>query len=240
MGPAEQSTVGWQRRHSEPEGLARRKELRLVPAVTSGRTNRIERTGTARSLRSLRCSGRSSGGVRRQSVGPMIGVTIASEQPFATVFRELLPELAVLHWLLDLQSGPFRITDRPDAEALHLLLDALAVDLPPISSTSASLWRPGTLACLSPLLLHDEQGYHFGLSSVRDEAVRAALQILQTPRDHRLLSALPKHVHFFAFFGHRSWEVFAPNPALASMLARVPNARPLLPADSAFFGKNPV
>ena len=168
----------------------------------------------------------------------MVGIAIASDQPFATIFRELLPELAVLHWLLDLQAGPFSITDRPDSEALHLLLDALAIDLPAISATSVSLWRPGTLSCLAPLLLHDEQGYHFGLSSVRDEAVKAALHLFRTPRDHRLLEALPENVHFFAFFGFGSWEVFVPNPGLASMLARIPNAQPLLPADSAFFGKS--
>jgi hypothetical protein len=39
VDPAEQPTVGWQQRHSEPEGLARRKGLRLIPAVrlNSGR-----------------------------------------------------------------------------------------------------------------------------------------------------------------------------------------------------------
>ena len=60
----------------------------------------------------------------------MICAAITSSQPFAKVFGPLVPQLDVFHWLFDLQSGPFHITDKPNYEALA---ESLAVNVPILS-----------------------------------------------------------------------------------------------------------
>lgn len=177
----------------------------------------------------------------------MTAIAIDRDAPFATVLGPLMPRLATLHWMLDLQSGPFRITDKPEYEALEMLLDALFIDVPHFAGadgvghgyTSFTLWRPGTLAVLAPLLVHDEQGFHFGISGDTAAAVSAATALARSPRDERLIEALPGNAELFAHFGSDSWEVHATSALLANELLELPGARRLDRDESIFLGGRP-
>src|SRR5689334_5408294 len=147
----------------------------------------------------------------------MICVTISSSRPFATVFGPVLPELDAFHWLLNFQSGPFHIADRPDFHTLEKLTESLWVDVPLLGNGSASLWRPGTVSRLAHLLVHDEQQYHFALSPDREHAI-AACRALANFSPENSIAALEEHTHFLAYYACDFWEVFAPDADLGAKL----------------------
>jgi hypothetical protein len=56
----------------------------------------------------------------------MDGVFFAGESDFASALAPLHEELASLHWAIDVQCGPWAISDKPDFETLDAGLGELA------------------------------------------------------------------------------------------------------------------
>ncbi len=118
---------------------------------------------------------------------------------FRELFEPLLGEFDRLYWLLDVQSGPFSITDKPNFEKLDVELNAHWVEVPQIENTYASLWRPGIWSRFGGMLVEDEWTYLTGIPGPEAAAIESA----------KLFSCVP----------HSSPEYFGAVEAVRGVLA---------------------
>jgi hypothetical protein len=71
----------------------------------------------------------------------MQGIRIDCAEPcaFDSLFEPAMAKLAPRYWLIDSQSGPFSITDKPNFRELDALLDTYSVNVPEFKDSSETL-----------------------------------------------------------------------------------------------------
>jgi hypothetical protein len=143
---------------------------------------------------------------------------------FTRVFASVMDEFQGHYWLIDTQSGPFNITDKPNFEELEAETAQYCVPVRELEDSSTGLWRPGILQ-FANILVIDEWTYLFGILGSEDEARKSAVEI----------SALRKFTpEFFEFIEQRVdlalihvdgwWEAYSTNAPLMEKLRQIEGA----------------
>jgi len=78
---------------------------------------------------------------------------------FPDALRPIFPRLERDYWLVDTQSGPFKITDRPNVPELEAELARYTVDVAQFEMSSCRLLRPQIFPQFVDLLVIDEWTY---------------------------------------------------------------------------------
>jgi hypothetical protein len=106
------------------------------------------------------------------------GLRIDGEQPknFTRVFASVMREFDRHYWLIESESGPFSITDKPNFAELELSLNRYRVSVSELDYTSSSLWRPGALR-FADLLVIDEWTTFVGILGKEEQATKLATEI---------------------------------------------------------------
>jgi hypothetical protein len=121
-----------------------------------------------------------------------------------------LNTLAARYWIIDSQSGPFSITDKPNFRELDGLLDTYFVNAPDFENSSETLWRPGIFPKFAELLVVDEWTYLLGIGGPEEDALKKAVQISRTPRfsDEFFTAISSAHALLLVYPGGW-WKVYA-------------------------------
>jgi len=154
-----------------------------------------------------------------------IRIDCAERRAFGLLFAPVMAELAARYWIIDSQSGPFSITDKPNFRELDGLLDTYFVETPDFENSSETLWRPGTFPKFADLLVVDEWTYLLGIDGPEEDALLKAVQISRTPRfsDEFFTSISNAHAVLLVY-PDGWWEVYADAVDVLQRFANLPDA----------------
>ena len=150
------------------------------------------------------------------------GLVWGEELELRRLLKALENRLHGCYWLLDCQTGPWRL-EPDDAEGCHLW--PKWVEVPKLADTSASLWRPGTLQRYVSYFVVDEYTYIWGICGTETEVMTAAEMLTASSGQvARRLGGGPVSLSISYLDGW--WEVFSPNREWLERLEEcVPGAR---------------
>lgn len=157
----------------------------------------------------------------------MIGLGLATPNSsnFFKVFQDLLFRFSPYHWLIDSQSGPFRITDKTDHEILEAELEKYLVDVPRLVNSSTLLWKPGILPRFAELLVLDESTYLIGLPAEEQQAIQSAIQLAETKRlSPMFFDLIERKSVVFLMHVNTWWEIYSADSSWTNPLREIAGA----------------
>jgi hypothetical protein len=136
-------------------------------------------------------------------------------------------EAAVSHvlrkyWLVSTQSGPFRITDKPNFRQLDDEIDSFTVDVPQFRDTDTSLFRRGIFPKLANILVIDEWTYLLALNGPEEEAVKIAVELVEGEwLSSKFFEVVESKTLGFFLYASGFWEIYLPDHSLHANLGRL-------------------
>ncbi len=144
----------------------------------------------------------------------MKGLRSDSDLSFPQLFAPIADEFDRLFWLINLQSGPFIITDKPDFEELDRALDSYYVEVLRFENTSFGLWRPGVLSRFEGMMVEDEWSCWTGILGPESRAKESAEVLFRTKAYSEFLAEAERHAEVtIIMIGYRWWEVYSRHEA---------------------------
>jgi hypothetical protein len=139
-----------------------------------------------------------------------IRIDCSERRGFESLFAPVMAEFAARYWMIDGQSGPFSITDKPNFGELDGLLDAYLVNIPDFENSSETLWRPGVFPKFADLLVVDEWTYLLGIDGPEEEALQKAVRISRIPRfSVEFFTSISSAHALLLVYQDQWWEVYA-------------------------------
>jgi hypothetical protein len=160
--------------------------------------------------------------------GLCIRVQTGSGFEFPGVLESTIHQLISHFWLIDVQAGPFKITDKPNFSELEAEIERDWVAMPELENTSSSLWRPGIFPRFEELFCLDEWTYLTSLRGSEADAVSAAKDLFAaqylSPRFFELVDSIGAT---FLLYVDGVWEVYSTNHGLLDELRTRKDVSPI-------------
>ncbi len=140
---------------------------------------------------------------------------------FPGVLAPTIHQLTSNFWLIDVHSGPFRTTDKPNFFELEAEIERYRVTVAQLEDTSSALWRPEIFPRFESLFWLDEWTYLIALKGPEMSVIRTAGRFFEA----RILSARffdlveSEAAAFFLYVGG-SWEVYSTDQHLLDELRK--------------------
>ena len=154
-----------------------------------------------------------------------IRIVCANPRAFESLFAPVMSEIASRYWVIDSQSGRFRITEKPNFRQLEDTLDTYFVNVHDFEDFSETLWRPGVFPKFANLLVVDEWTYLLGIDGPEQDAVRKAIHISRFPRfSDAFFTAVSSACALLLIFADGWWHVYSDATDIFQRFAELPNA----------------
>jgi hypothetical protein len=169
----------------------------------------------------------------------MRGLYCQSDKSFLDLLRPMVAHLDSLYWIVDCQGGPVRSDWIDESDEHERIFEGLHVDVPAFESTSARLWRPGSLSQVGRVLFFDEWSYFIGFGSSEADAVeRAARVYLPSLFEPDFYATLEREGELFAVHVDGWWEFYPARDDLFSQVQACAPCREIVPRPASPCGRH--
>jgi hypothetical protein len=140
---------------------------------------------------------------------------------FPGILGSIICRLTAHFWLIDTQSGPFNITDKPNFLELEAEIDQYLVEVPKLESTSSALWRPGIVAHFENLFRLDEWTSLTCLAGPETDAISVATKLDAAPTlSASFFDLVESEAVAFFLYVDGWWEVYSNDSNLVDELRK--------------------
>jgi hypothetical protein len=140
---------------------------------------------------------------------------------FPDALRPIFPHLERHYWLVDTQSGPFKITDRPNFPELEAELARYTVDVAQFEMSSCCLLRPPIFPQFVDLLVIDEWTYLVALPGPEALAIKIASDADSAGwLTQKFFGLIQSQKGTLLFHVDGGWELYTSNEALLEDVAK--------------------